>query len=98
MALARFKTLASALIAASCVALAHAAEPLKAGFVYIGPTGDHGWTYSHDEGRKQLEAHSGGRVKTTFVEMCRKPPIPSVFSAIWRKRATKSFLAHRSGI
>ena len=68
MALAHFKTLASALIAASCVALAHAAEPLKAGFVYIGPTGDHGWTYSHDEGRKQLEANSGGRVKTTFVE------------------------------
>ena len=68
MALARFKTLASALIAASCMTLAHAAEPLKAGFVYIGPTGDHGWTYSHDEGRKQLEAQSGGKVKTTFVE------------------------------
>ena len=68
MALARFKTVASALLAAFCVTLANAAEPLKAGFVYIGPTGDHGWTYSHDEGRKQLEAHSGGKVKTTFVE------------------------------
>ena len=28
----------------------------KVGFVYIGPTGDHGWTYQHDEGRKAVEA------------------------------------------
>ena len=25
-----------------------AAEPLKAGFVYLGPVGDFGWTYQHD--------------------------------------------------
>ncbi|HSC83191.1 MAG TPA: BMP family ABC transporter substrate-binding protein, partial [Pseudomonas sp.] len=24
-----------------------AAEPLKVGFVYVGPIGDHGWTYQH---------------------------------------------------
>ena len=37
----------------------------KVGFVYIGPTGDHGWTYQHDEGRKAVEAAG---IKTTYVE------------------------------
>ena len=65
----RFKMLATTALTVSCLAVtAHAAEPLKAGFVYIGPTGDHGWTYAHDQGRKLLEEQSGGKVKTTFVE------------------------------
>ena len=69
MVLSRLKTLTRiAVLAVSSLTLAHAAEPLKAGFVYIGPTGDHGWTYSHDQGRKALEAQSGGKVTTTFVE------------------------------
>lgn len=64
-----FKTFAAAgLLALTCLTGASAAEPLKAGFVYIGPTGDHGWTYAHDVGRKQVEAQSGGKVQTTFVE------------------------------
>jgi simple sugar transport system substrate-binding protein len=67
--LSRLKMLTTAaVLAASCLSAAHAADPLKAGFVYIGPTGDHGWTYSHDQGRKLLEEQSGGKVKTTFVE------------------------------
>ena len=37
----------------------------KVGFVYVGPTGDHGWTYQHDEGRKAVEAAG---IKTTYVE------------------------------
>ena len=24
---------------------------IRAGFVYVGPVGDLGWTYAHDEGR-----------------------------------------------
>jgi len=69
MLLSRLKTLtAVAVLAASSLTVAYAAEPLKAGFLYIGPTGDHGWTYSHDVGRQMLEADSNGSVKTTFVE------------------------------
>ncbi|MFQ5784137.1 MAG: BMP family ABC transporter substrate-binding protein [Alphaproteobacteria bacterium] len=45
-----------------------AGDPLKVGFVYVGPVGDHGWTYRHDQGRKAVEAALGDRVKTTFVE------------------------------
>ncbi|NSL54118.1 BMP family ABC transporter substrate-binding protein [Uliginosibacterium aquaticum] len=59
---------ALALTACTLAGAAHAEEPLKAGFIYIGPTGDHGWTYAHDQGRKAMEAKFAGKVKTTFVE------------------------------
>jgi simple sugar transport system substrate-binding protein len=45
-----------------------APEPLKAAWVYVGPVGDAGWTFAHDEGRKAVEAEFGDKVKTTFVE------------------------------
>ncbi|MBA3451444.1 MAG: BMP family ABC transporter substrate-binding protein, partial [Chloroflexia bacterium] len=32
-----------------------AGEPMKVGFVYVGPVGDLGWTYAHDQGRLALE-------------------------------------------
>lgn len=44
-----------------------AAEPLKAAFVYIGPPGDHGWTYAHDQARIRTEKDLKGLVKTSFV-------------------------------
>lgn len=30
------------------------AEEMKVGFVYVGPVGDAGWTYAHDQGRKYM--------------------------------------------
>ncbi|CAN5130702.1 BMP family ABC transporter substrate-binding protein [soil metagenome] len=47
---------------------ATAQEPLKIGFVYVGPVGDAGWTYAHDLGRQALEREFGDKIKTTFVE------------------------------
>ncbi len=44
------------------------AEPLKVAWVYIGPVGDAGWTFAHDNGRKAVEAEFGDKVQTTFVE------------------------------
>jgi len=49
-------------------AAAWAQEPLKVGFVYVGPVGDAGWTYAHDQGRLMLEKELAGKVKTTYVE------------------------------
>jgi simple sugar transport system substrate-binding protein len=43
-------------------------EPLKIGFIYVGPVGDYGWSYQHDLGRKAVEAEFGDAVETTFVE------------------------------
>ena len=45
-----------------------AAEPLKIAFAYIGPVGDGGWTYAHDQARKKLEAEFGNKIQTTYVE------------------------------
>lgn len=47
---------------------ARAEEPFKVGFVYVGPVGDAGWTYAHDQGRLALEKSLGSKVKTTYVE------------------------------
>lgn len=56
--------------AASAAASAPAAkpEPLKIAFAYVGPVGDGGWTFAHDNGRKALEKEFGDRVVTSFVE------------------------------
>lgn len=47
---------------------AHAAEPLKACFVYSNPVGDSGWSYEHDQGRQEMEKALKGKVTTKFVE------------------------------
>ncbi len=44
------------------------AEPLKIAFAYVGPVGDGGWTYAHDNARKALEKEFGDRIVTSFVE------------------------------
>ncbi|MDO8317861.1 BMP family ABC transporter substrate-binding protein [Rhodoferax sp.] len=43
-------------------------EPLKIAFAYVGPVGDGGWTFAHDNGRKALEAEFGDKIATSFVE------------------------------
>lgn len=53
--------------AASAPAAA-ASAPLKIAFAYVGPVGDGGWTFAHDNGRKAVEAEFGARVATTYVE------------------------------
>ncbi|KHL06462.1 UNVERIFIED_CONTAM: membrane protein, partial [Mumia flava] len=54
--------------APAAAAPAPANEPLKIAFVYVGPVGDAGWTHAHDDGRKEVEAKFGDKVKTSFVE------------------------------
>ncbi|MEY2891683.1 MAG: hypothetical protein RJA98_1591 [Pseudomonadota bacterium] len=44
------------------------AEPLKVAFAYVGPVGDGGWTFAHDNARKALEKEFGDKIVTTFVE------------------------------
>ncbi|MCK6425625.1 MAG: BMP family ABC transporter substrate-binding protein [Burkholderiaceae bacterium] len=43
-------------------------EPLKVAFAYVGPVGDAGWTFAHDNARKAVQAEFGDRIVTTFVE------------------------------
>ena len=59
------RSFVSSLVLLFTFTVAAIAKDVKAAFVYIGPTGDHGWTYQHDVGRKAVEAAG---FKTTYVE------------------------------
>jgi basic membrane protein A len=64
-------TVAVGLLAAG---MASASAQTKVGFVYVGPIGDHGWTYRHEQGRLAIEKEFGDKVKTTFVESVKEGP------------------------
>src|SRR6185312_5639548 len=48
--------------------------PLKVAFVYVGPVGDFGYSYAHDQGRKEAEAAFGDKIQTTYVENVAEGP------------------------
>ncbi|MDE2456333.1 MAG: BMP family ABC transporter substrate-binding protein [Burkholderiales bacterium] len=43
-------------------------EPLKVAFAYVGPVGDGGWTFAHDNARKAVQKEFGDKIVTSFVE------------------------------
>ena len=43
-------------------------EPLKVAFAYVGPVGDGGWSFAHDNARKAVEKEFGDRIQTSYVE------------------------------
>lgn len=57
------------IIAAGLMATAaHAEDPTKVGFIYVGPIGDGGWSYEHNQGRLAIEEAFGDKVETVYVE------------------------------
>ena len=50
------------------------AKQLTVGFIYVGPIGDHGWTYRHDIGRQDVQKHFGDKVKTIYLENVKYGP------------------------
>jgi len=67
------KLLASAAVALG-LATGAMADTTKVGFVYVGPVGDGGWTYEHDQGRKAVVAEFGDKVETVYVENVAEGP------------------------
>ena len=51
-----------------------AEEPLKVGFIYLGPVGDFGWTYQHDIARKAAQDHFDDKIKTSYIENVAEGP------------------------
>jgi len=47
-------------------------KPLKVAFIYVGPVGDMGWSFAHDQGRRALEKLPG--IETTYVEAVSEGP------------------------
>jgi basic membrane protein A and related proteins len=73
----RKSLITAAIFAAALVATgssAPAAEKLKVGFIYVGPVGDFGWSYQHDEARKGMVAALGDKIETTFLENVSEGP------------------------
>ncbi len=56
------------MLAMGSAARAESHGGVKAGFIYVGPVGDLGWSFQHDQGRLQVEADLGDSVETVFVE------------------------------
>jgi basic membrane protein A len=48
-------------------------EPFKVAFVYVGPVGDLGWSYAHDQGRQSLEEELD-YVETAYSETVPEGP------------------------
>lgn len=66
------RRLVVAAAAAAAVSLipvhAMAQAKTKVGFVYVGPIGDHGWTYQHHQGLLAVKKEFGDKIETTHVE------------------------------
>ena len=71
----KFTTLmASAALALGLAGGAYAQDKTKVGFVFVGPVGDGGWTYEHNQGRLAVEKEFGDAVETVFVENVAEGP------------------------
>ena len=71
------KKLLFALAATAAMVLAvnaQAADKLKACFVYVGPIGDFGYSYQHEQGRQDVIKHFGDKVETTYLENVSEGP------------------------
>ena len=77
----RFLNYAAACLAVCGMALsplvssAHAedaAKKIKVGFIYVSPVGDEGWSWTHDQGRKMMDAMPD--VETTMMESVPEGP------------------------
>jgi len=66
--------LSGAAVAFGLATAAFADDPTKVGFVYVGPVGDGGWTFTHDQGRLAVEEEFGDAVETVFVESVAEGP------------------------
>ena len=70
----RTTLVAVATILALGAAQTQAQDKLKVGFIYVGPIGDHGWSFQHNEGRLAVEKALGDKVETVFVENVSEGP------------------------
>src|SRR5215831_12820674 len=46
----------------------------RVGFIYVGPIGDHGWSYQHHQGLLAVNKEFGDKVETTYVENVSEGP------------------------
>ncbi|MBS3788863.1 BMP family ABC transporter substrate-binding protein [Candidatus Bipolaricaulota bacterium] len=69
----------------STAILAQSEDTLKAGFIYVGPVGDYGYSKGHDEGRKYVEEHFSW-LDTFYAENVLPPDVESTIDRFVKKR------------
>lgn len=47
---------------------AFAQEKVKVGFIFLGPIGDFGWTWAHNQGREAMDKALGDKIESIYVE------------------------------
>ncbi|MDX1785886.1 MAG: BMP family ABC transporter substrate-binding protein [Roseovarius sp.] len=68
------RLLTGAVLALGLASTAIAEEKTKVGFVFVGPIGDGGWTYEHNQARLAIEKEFGDKVETVYVESVAEGP------------------------
>ncbi|MEM5826515.1 MAG: BMP family ABC transporter substrate-binding protein [Pyrobaculum sp.] len=62
---------------------------IKVHFIYVGPVGDYGWTYAHDQGRRYLEKTLCPSPKWCIVETTYTESVPEDQAYTYIKRAVE---------
>ncbi len=62
------KSLATMAAALGLASAAYAQDPVKVGFVLVGPANDGGWSQHHAESAHQMQEHFGDAVELSIVE------------------------------
>jgi basic membrane protein A and related proteins len=70
----KWASLAAAAAMTASIGTASAQEQVKACWIYVGPIGDHGWSYQHDQGRLHVEEVLGDKVETVYIENVSEGP------------------------
>lgn len=67
---------AAAVVAAGAASIGTAAaqDKIKACWIYVGPIGDHGWSYQHNQGRLHVDEVLGDKVETVYIENVSEGP------------------------
>ncbi|RKX74892.1 MAG: BMP family ABC transporter substrate-binding protein, partial [Spirochaetes bacterium] len=59
-------------------------EKLKAGFVYVGPVGDYGWSHAHEQGRKYV-MEKFPWLESVYVESVAEADAPRIIDRFIRE-------------
>ena len=70
----RWASLIAAAALAASMGTASAQETTKACWIYVGPIGDHGWSYQLEQGRLHVEEVLGDKVETVYIENVSEGP------------------------
>ncbi len=60
-------------------------EKLKAGFIYVGPIGDYGWSHAHEMGRRYVQKKFSSWLDTVYVESVPEADVARIIDRLVRE-------------